>query len=239
MSERTSLTIPRARASLACLLAAAALQVACGAASGATSARVTVVSLVRLDCADCGSEVIAELRTFPGVYEATLDREKAEVSVVASPGFDALAAVRAIAAARGLDVLLGAGQGHYQEAPRFLPGADVRSIAAGGADVPKLEDLLAPGKVTVVSFSATWCDPCHVVERHMVDVLRARRNIAFRKLDVADWNTALAQHYLKGVSKLPYVIVYAPSGARTRSFAGVDLNGLDAAIVTAEGSAAK
>jgi hypothetical protein len=44
---------------------------------------------------------------------------------------------------------------------------------------------------------------------------------------------------LKGVPKLPYVIVYAPSGARTRSFAGVDLAGLDAAIVSAEGAATR
>jgi hypothetical protein len=225
------------RAGLAWLLAAA--QAACGATSGATSAHVTVVSLVKLDCADCGSEVVAELRAYPGVYGATFDKDKAEVSVVASPGFDVLGAARATVAARGLDVLLGAGYGQYGEAPRLSPGADWRSFAAGGADVPRVEDLLAPGKVTVVSFSATWCDPCHVVERHMVNVLRARRNIAFRTLDMADWNTTLAEHYLKGVPKLPYVIVYAPSGARVRSLAGVDLDGLDAAIVAAEGAGPK
>jgi hypothetical protein len=39
--------------------------------------------------------------------------------------------------------------------------------------------------------------------------------------------------------KLPYVIVYAPSGARTRSFVGIDLAGLDAAIPIAERAPAK
>ncbi len=210
------------------LLLSAALA-ACGGALQA-GGRTTVVSLVSIDCADCGDQIVADLRERPGVYQAAFDRRKAEVSVVASPGFDVFTAVREVAARRGFDVLLGAGRGHYLDLPRFPEGADVRLIARDGADVPSLEALLAQGKFTVVDFAASWCGPCRTLDQHMIEVLRARPDVAYRRLDVGDWSTPLAQRYLKSVPSLPYVVVYGPSGAKVSAFAGADLAVLDAAL---------
>src|SRR5262249_8462662 len=128
------------------------------------------------------------------------------------------------------DAILGAGKGAYVEGPSFPEGADVQVVATGGEDVPDLGPVLVKGKVTVVDFSATWCRPCRLIDAHMVGVLGARRDVAYRKLETGDWDTPLAKRYLKSVPQLPYVLVYNAVGAKVAAFSGVDLGALDAAI---------
>jgi hypothetical protein len=66
-------------------------------------------------------------------------------------------------------------------------------------------------------------------------VLGVRKDVAYRRLDVGDWDTPLAKHYLANVAQLPYVVVYDRRGAAIDRITGVDLARLDRAI--AKGSA--
>jgi thiol:disulfide interchange protein len=182
-----------------------------------------------IDCSDCGDEIVSELRQQPGVYQATFDRSHAEIVVLASPSFDVFTAARKLAAARGFNAILGEGHGAYVENPTFPANADVQSVAQG-TDVASLDALVAKGKVTVIDFSAGWCGPCRQVDRHMAEVLAKRTDIAYRRLDVGDWDSPLARRYLKSVGQLPYVIVYDAKGARIKELSGLDLAGLDAAL---------
>jgi thiol-disulfide isomerase/thioredoxin len=204
---------------------------ACSAApSVPAGAQRTVVSLERIDCSDCGDRIVADLRARPGVYKAAFDKQRAEVTVIASPSFDVFTTARQLAAREGFDAILGAGKGGYLQGPTFPAGADVQVVTTRGEDVPDLGPVLVKGKVTVVDFSATWCRPCRQIDEHMVNVLGARHDVAYRKLEIGDWDTPLAKRYLKSVPQLPYVIVYDVAGAKVAAFAGVDLGGLDAAI---------
>lgn len=214
-------------------LLAFVLLTSCGGARPIPAdARTTVVSLDKIDCSDCGDGIISDLRQRPGVYDARFDRRTAEILVVAAPSFDVYTHVRKLAAEDGFEAILGAGKGRYLDHIPFPEGADVRTVVTDGRDVPDLAPHLARGVVTVVDFSATWCGPCRKVDEHMVKVLGSRKDVAYRRLDVGDWDTPLAKRYLANVSQLPYIVVYDKRGVAVDRITGLDLARLDRAIGT-------
>jgi thiol-disulfide isomerase/thioredoxin len=210
---------------------------ACGGPQVPSDAKSTVISLAKIDCAECGDEIVGDLRQRPGVYDAKFDKRKAEITVVASPSFDVYTEVKRLAANEGFEALLGRGKGVYLGWAEFPEGADVATVVRDGVDVPQLESVLVKGKVTVVDFSATWCSPCRKVDAHMVGVLGARKDVAYRRLEIGDWDTPLARRYLQGVPSLPHVIVYGPDGQKVEAITGLDLPRLDAAIARGAGGA--
>jgi len=204
--------------------------VGCGGAQAPTNARTTVVSMKNLTCAECGERLARDLIERDGVYKTRFDRRRAEVTVLASPAVDVVASAKALSTKEEYELVGGAGKGSYVAWTQPPPAADVEIVTRDGADVPDLATVLAKGKVTVVDFSAVWCEPCRQLDDHMVKLLESRSDVAYRKLDVGDWDTPLAQRYLRGVSSLPYVIVYDKTGEKIDAITGLDVAKLDAAI---------
>jgi len=202
----------------------------CGGAQVPSDARTTVVSMENLDCGECGEKLAHDLAAREGIYKAGFDKRRAEVTVVASPSVDVLASARALSTKEEYKLVAGGGKGSYIAWTKPPETADVQTVAKDGADVPDLSVVLAKGKVTVVDFSAIWCEPCRKLDDHMLKLLESRTDVAYRKLDVGDWDTPLAQRYLNGVPSLPYVIVYGKAGQKLETIAGLDLARVDAAI---------
>lgn len=198
-------------------------------------AKTVTISLEKIDCADCGAEIVTDLRGRPGVYDAKFDKKRAEVQVVASPEFDVLGTVKQLAASEGFSAVLGEGKGKYLDRIPFPEGADAQTVISDGRDLPDVATVAVKGKTTIVDFSALWCRPCRKIDEHMVTVLAAKKEIAYRRLDIGDWDSPLAQRYLKDVPQLPYVIVFGPDGKQVDSIVGVDLDRLDKAIAKAGG----
>jgi len=189
-----------------------------------------VLSLQGLDCAECSTEFAAELKKRAGVYEASFDRRRAEMIVVAAPEVDAAELLRPLAAKEKATVVVGAGHGKYLEPQSPPAGADVAVVASDGADVADLGPHLGKGKVTVFEFGAPWCGPCRQLDDHVMKSHAAAGDFAYRKLDVGDWGTPLASRWLENVPKLPYVLVYDRKGRRVEAIVGLDLPRLDAAV---------
>jgi thiol-disulfide isomerase/thioredoxin len=196
-------------------------------------AQTTVVSLRRIDCTSCGYELVDDLRNQPGVYDATYDPSRVEITVTASPSFDVFTRVRRLAANEGFEAILGAGHGEYLADAQFPVGVDYRRIVVRRDQRLDLKTVLASGKVTVVDFTATWCRPCREVDTHLRGILAADAGVAYRKVDIGDWDTAVVEQHLADVPALPYVVVFSPAGERVGTIAGLDLDRLDAAIADA------
>jgi thiol-disulfide isomerase/thioredoxin len=206
----------------ACLLAG------CGSAPPRAT---TTLSLRNLDCSDCGETLARTLIDEQGIYRAAFDKRTAEVTVVADAKIDVLS----LAAARrpkneDWEIVAGKGRGGYlawQPAPE---GADVQQVSSNGEDVPSLTPFLVSGKVTIVDFSAKWCEPCRRMDEHVMELVTKRADIAYRKLDVGDWDTPLSTHYLEGVKELPHALVFDRRGRQLAVISGLDLEALDRAV---------
>ncbi len=206
-----------------------------GCAAVPKDARTTVVSLVHLDCGDCGKELAKKLAARSGVYAATFDLRRAELTVKSGTGFDVLGEAKRLTGGESYELVLGAGQGKYVDPPAAPPEADVAWIAKDGEDVADLAPHLVAGKVTVFDFGAAWCEPCRQLDEHVMAMAARRSDIAYRKLDIGDWDTPLAKRWLERVPALPYVMVFAKGGRKVDAFSKFDPKRLDKAIDEAAG----
>jgi thiol-disulfide isomerase/thioredoxin len=206
----------------------------------AASGQTTVLSLVELDCSGCGEDLARALIKIDGIHKTAFDKRLAELKVIADPSVDVFAVAKANKPEdEGWHLALGAGKGTYLPWKEPPSGADVKELAKNGEDVPELEPHLVLGKITIVDFSAKWCEPCRELDEHVLELIEKRDDVAYRKLDVGDWDTPLGERYLKGVDALPYVLVYDKAGKKVDSIVGLDLARVDQAIAkAAEGGAA-
>jgi len=132
----------------------------------------------------------------------------------------------------GLKADLGSAGGSYLAESAAPAGADVATVVTDGHDLDALPAL--EGKVTIVDFFADWCGPCRVVDAHVKKVLAERKDLAYRRLDIVDWDTPLAKHWMAGVPELPYVVVFDRHKNKVAAITGAKLDELDAAIAKAK-----
>jgi thiol-disulfide isomerase/thioredoxin len=204
---------------------------ACASGGIPKDAKTTVISFTDLDCSDCGEDMARALVKVDGVHKTAFDNRKAELTVIADPTVDVFTlAQKNKPADEEWSLVSGAGKGRYLPWEKPKEGTDVKQLATDGEDVPDLTPHLVMGKVTIVDFSAKWCEPCRTLDEHVLKMVEARQDIAYRKLDVGDWDTPLAQRYLKGVKELPYVLLFDKNGKQLATMTGLDLTKLDAAV---------
>lgn len=213
------------------LLVASVVLAACKSGGIPTDAKTTVMSFPDLDCGTCGEDMAKALIAEEGVYKTAFDKRRVELTVVAEPEIDALAlALTKKPAEEKWHLVLGPGKGAYIPWEKAPEGADVKQVAVDGEDVPDLAPHVVKGKVTIVDFSAKWCEPCRALDAHILERMEGRADIAYRKLDVGDWDTPLGKRYLVGVKELPHVRVFDTSGVQIETVTGLDLPKLDAAL---------
>ena len=98
------------------------------------------------------------------------------------------------------------------------------------------QEVMQSDVPVLIDFWAEWCLPCREVDREMAAILAEADDVALRKIDVVDWQSAVAQRYLRRTSALPYVLVFNKNGKRIAVVEGLDLKRLRRAIEKGRGA---
>lgn len=220
---------PRLIALIVAATVTAAAACAHGESPRGAPSEETVLSLQDIACQSCGEAVVGILERERAVHRAAFDMHAVEVTVTYDPAQTNPEALAHLVTGAGYQAVVGPGQGRYAAAVEFPEALDLAWISRGG-EMVDIHAHLAADKVTVFDFFAEWCGPCREVDREMRAILETHDDVALRKLDVSDWDWPVAEHYLRRVPALPYVIVYDPSGNRVAAISGLDLEALRAAI---------
>lgn len=122
----------------------------------------------------------------------------------------------------------------FEPLPKLGKDADLAWVAKHGEDVPNLGAHAVNGKVTVFEFYAEWCAACRKVDGYVYERLaRGDQTLAYRKLNLVDWDSPLALRYVQDVPSLPLVVIYGRDGKPFKSLHGADLKALEAAVAEA------
>src|SRR6266550_8195799 len=99
-------------------------------------------------------------------------------------------------------------------------GQQVEVISHGAqVDIAK---HLALGNVTVVDFYADWCGPCKHLSPSLEQMARTDPEIALRKIDIVNWNTAVVRQH--NIHSIPQVNVYNRGGRLVGTVVGADVD---------------
>ena len=123
-------------------------------------------------------------------------------------------------------------QNRLRVAAAFVPqrGQPIEVISHGAqVDITR---HLALGSVTIVDFYADWCGPCRMVSPTLEQMAQTDPEIALRKIDIVNWNTAVVRQY--SIHSIPQVNVYNRGGQLVGTVVGADAEGVKRYVAQAK-----
>jgi len=96
---------------------------------------------------------------------------------------------------------------------------DVADVAVGGKSF-LVKEALVIGKITVIDFWAEWCVPCKRIGHMLQNLAEQHSNLAVRRVEVPDFDSAVGRDHLKGVAMLPVVWIYDRNGRLVAKMVG-------------------
>ena len=151
------------------------------------------------------------IQEFLGVQDAILDTENWKVEVAFESGQpDTAGLIEHFNEATDFTLTL-MGEEKGQGVNLDIAGLDIETISKAGENVD-LASHRAAGKITIFDFYADWCVPCKGLEANLVELMRDDDRIALRKVNIVDWESAVAKQHLAGVEGIPYVVIQTDSG---------------------------
>ena len=185
------------------------------------SAETFSFTVVGMDCAACGPPIVKTLTAIDGVKEAKVDWKSQTATVELASNFDKQKIRTAMTNAGFESVFPGEVRKEIEPLPdEILETLDIIEYNDGRrAEVAR---ILAPGKITIVDFYGEWCGPCRVLETRLQHLMRGRKNLALRRVDIGKWDNEAARQATREfhAEALPYIRVYDAKGKFVGSVTG-------------------
>jgi copper chaperone CopZ len=190
-------------------------------AAAAASAETFTFTVVGMDCAACGPPIVRTLAAIDGVKNAKVDWKSQTATVELPPSFDKQK-IRAALTNAGFESVF---PGEQRKEIEALPDEIVKTL-----DIVEYNDgrrvdvakLMASGKITIVDFYGEWCGPCRVLETRLQHLMRGKKNLALRRVDIGKWDNEAAKQATREfhAEALPYIRVYSADGKFIGSVTG-------------------
>ena len=182
---------------------------------GAATDRVRVFSLQGLEGGDPGDLLATRLLSVSGVHGAKFDLYRCELTLsLGTMITDAQVVSLVSQAGEGWRAIPGPGMGRYLPPLEYPRGADVAVLTREGGALGPLEKLRVKGKTTIFDVYADWCIACRPLDQRLRAFVRARPDVAVRKLNLARWDSPLAKEFGPRLTALPHLVVFTPEGRR-------------------------
>ena len=194
-------------------------------AATAASAETFTFTVVGMDCSACGPPIVRTLAAIDGVKNAKVDWKSQTATVELPPSFDKQK-IRTALTNAGFESVF---PGEVRKEIEALPDEIVRTLDiieyndGRRVDVPSVVDSVrASGKITIVDFYGEWCGPCRVLETRLQHLMRGKKNLALRRVDIGKWDNKAAKQATREfhAEALPYIRVYDAGGKFTGSVTG-------------------
>lgn len=78
-------------------------------------------------------------------------------------------------------------------------------INNGGAEIT-VEQILVPGKITLIDFYADWCAPCKQLSPYLEKLANSDKDVYLRKVNIVKWGTPITKQF--SINSVPDVRVF-------------------------------
>lgn len=92
----------------------------------------------------------------------------------------------------------------------------------GQHPVAEMAEKLAAGRVTILDYWATWCEPCQRLSAELETFGHERSDVAVVRVDATEWLQPEMDKYLPGCAGLPVLDVYGTEGKLVTRLVGPD-----------------
>ncbi|MBU1086266.1 MAG: thioredoxin family protein [Candidatus Omnitrophica bacterium] len=84
-------------------------------------------------------------------------------------------------------------------------GQPIMVFNDGGAEIT-VDQILVPGKITIIDFYADWCPPCKKLSPFLEKLAKSDKDVYLRKVNIIKWGTPVTKQF--SINSVPDVRVF-------------------------------
>lgn len=144
-----------------------------------------------MTCDACARNAAREMQKLLGVVTANVDFDSKQAKVQAKRATTTFPDIQSALKTLGFEAMTVGERPVAPLADAQRKTLDIQTVSHG--ERINIREHLARGKFTVFDYYADWCGPCHLLTPKLERLVLKYENVALRKVDLADWESAAAR----------------------------------------------